>query len=381
MRWVLLLNLICSFAVAAEDLCLHPAPPPTDFIKAQADVAQRLQSFANSPIVARQADAILGKLAGAKSPILTSWIKERHLDSKSEEDTVRAWRDYYAKYFVLMKYPQTDAQINTAVEKLVDGIASTDLTSAFQKKMEGLFHTVREMSLKKIDSFHLAPAVQKAIRARVEAVSLYWITPFHESKGRVAPLEFLDWGVAYDPTHNQINMGLNALAYGRDVTIMAVFAHELGHAFDLCRWGAFYEGPWPFQKIGECLRKSESVGAKTRDDSQLESLVKRGTVSREVAVALKMNPTCNKLIYPPPGVQADQLAESFADWFSAEVMSFAVVELAGLRDDLCEAHQLVSGSSYPSNADRLNRIYLANSAVRDKLGFKKDAAAIYCKLQ
>jgi hypothetical protein len=85
----------------------------------------------------------------------------------------------------------------------------------------------------------------------------------------------------------------------------------------------------------------------------------------DLGQALKLNPTCNKIIYPPEGLQADQLPETFADWFSAETMAqLHLASTANLRTDLCEPKPLNKGSSYLSNQDRLDKIYFANPILK-----------------
>ncbi|MBC7428247.1 MAG: hypothetical protein H7336_06520 [Bacteriovorax sp.] len=53
----------------------------------------------------------------------------------------------------------------------------------------------------------------------------------------------------------------------------------------------------------------------------MDEFIKLGKLTPDLVNALKANSTCNKLVYPGKGIQADQLPESFADWFSAEVIS------------------------------------------------------------
>jgi hypothetical protein len=88
----------------------------------------------------------------------------------------------------------------------------------------------------------------------------------------------------------------------------------------------------------------------------------------ELAQAMKLNPTCNKTNYPPPGLQADQLPEVFADWFSAETMAqLHLLTIANLRSDLCDNKTLNEGSSYLNNRDRLEKIYFANPLLNDAI--------------
>ena len=249
--------------------------------------------------------------------------------------------------------------------------------------MEGLFLKSKDRAISRIKSWKLNQKQRKQILKRVRAIKLYWMGSLKSSRYRSKPLEFTNWGIAYEPVQNEINMGLKALAYPNEETYLAVFAHEIGHSFDSCRWGAFFEGLWPFKEVGQCLRGSKSVAAKTRDDSKLEAMWSEKKISSDLKLALQLHPTCNKSVYPPVGIQADQLPEVFADWFSAEVVAdFGFKNLSQLRSDLCKDKKLADGSSYVSNSDRLNKIYLAHPVIRNQLKEKGEALipkVTYCK--
>ena len=373
----LVLSLIHS--AHAGDFCAHEKVPEAHS-KAKADIEKRIESFAGKKGIALQADAMLSKLITAKSPIIVSWLKSRDLDSKSEEEIARAWRGYFARNFILSKYPHASAEIDGEIEKLVDETLATHLDKAFNERIESLFARAKKDAVAAVQAMEIGP--KKEILARIEQIKLYWPKSLKAARNNTIPLDLIDWGIAYDPVPNEINIGLGALAYPNDETYLAVFAHEIGHAFDSCRWGAFFSGPWPFEKVGQCLRSEKSVGAKKRDDAPLEKLVAAKKISSELALALKQNPTCNKLAYPPPGIQADQLPESFADWFSAEVMArMPSIEVKNLRQDLCDTRKLREGSSYPSNVDRLGRIYLAHPKLKSKLdGGRLGSNVAHCGL-
>lgn len=359
----IILSLVSSLAFAAS-FCDHYQVPKA-YSELNTKITEKIESFARNKVIAKKADEILSKLISAKSPVIRDWLDKRNLGTKSENEIIREWRTYYARNFILNKYPQESAIVNQEIEALVVSVNDLFASETFKKKMQDLFARSKTASLLAIKGFAIKENQKKQILARIEALELYWMKDFKASKFKTNPLDFLEWGIAYDPEKNEINMGTQALAYGNDETYLAVFSHEIGHSFDSCRWGAFFEGPWPFQGVGECLRTAASVGAQKRDDSKLESFVKDGKISADLALALKMNPTCNKAIYPTVGTQADQLPETFSDWFSAEVMSdIKDLNWQNLRTDLCEKKDLVSGSSYVSNELRLEKIYFAQPKIR-----------------
>lgn len=344
------------------------------------DIDKKIEFFANQKNIAVKADNLLSKLISAKSPVIIDWLQKRDLLSQSEEQIAKAWRLYYAQNFILGKYPQEDSQINSEVEALVDGLLLEYFTEKFKAHLEKIFGEAKNIAIETLKSFNLPEGTE--IIKRVSSIVLYWPKSLKSARNNSIPLDLVSWGIAYDPIPNEINIGLEALAYPDDKTYLAVFAHEIGHSFDSCRWGAFFTGTWPFEKVGQCLRSEQSVGALKRDDSQLETLFKSGKLKSDLIAALKANPTCNKLVYPPIGVQADQLPESFADWFSAEVLSrLPKLGEASIRLDLCEEKELVKGSSYPSHQKRRERIYLVQPAI--KAAFKDSASmgGKYCSLR
>lgn len=363
--------------------CNSPAIPK-EFIEIKHKIDAKISSLSNEKLFATEADTILSKLLTNKNPVIADWLKKRNLIGASETEIITQWREYYVKNFILNKYPHDSSEINKKIESLINESNKTFATQNFKEKMSKLFNKSKEHSLKAVDSFPITDKQKKLIKKRISEIKLYWATDFKNSKFKSHPLDFLDWGIAYDPITNEINMGIHAKAYPNDETYLAVFAHEMGHSFDSCRWGAFFEGPWPFEKIGTCLRSKDSVSAKKRDDSKIEEMLKAGKLTADIAEGLKLNPTCNRLVYPPTGTQADQLPESFADWFATETLAF-IKDIHGsklneiLRIDLCENKELTDGSSYPSNQVRRSGIYLAHPTLTKHNKDLEKETFLYCK--
>lgn len=291
----LLTGLCLSLGLNAEeiDYCLH-SNNKEQTEKRNKELELELATFSNTPLIAQKADDTLSKLMTAKSPFIFSWIKSRSLDpDKDTEKIINLWRSYFSLNFIINKYPLQEKDTDLKIEKLFDRLTSTFFAPKLKKEFEKHFAAAKKLSLQRIESYSMNPEAKKEIILTLNSVKLYFPSHLKDSKFSNNPLEFFDWGIAYDPTSKEINIGLNALAYARDQTLVAAFAHELAHSFDSCRWGAFYKGDWPFQKVGTCLRQL----AKPRDDSQLEELVKNKKMSPELALSLKANPTCNKTTY------------------------------------------------------------------------------------
>jgi len=372
-------------------LSLVPLPPqasaafcdqyqiPKNYLEIKSKIDEKIKTFSNVKSVAKDADETLSKMISAKSPVIAKWLAKRSMDSKSEEEIVREWRLYYARHIILTKFPHENEKINKEIEKLINEANAIFASKQNKNKLQDLFEKSKKQSLKTIKSFPISDNQKEQIISRVANINLYWMKDFKDSKFKQLPMDFLDWGVAYDPASNEINIGVNSLSYPNDETYLAVFSHEIGHAFDSCRWGAFFNGEWPFQNVGECLRSSKSVGAKKRDDSKMDLLVK---ANKELGSSLKSNPTCNKLGYPPNGMQADQLPESFADWFSTETMAnIEGLNSSVLRTDLCKEKNLNAGSSYPDNRQRLKAIYFAHPKFKRINEDSKMDAYSHCRLE
>ena len=374
--FLVLLLMINQGSVNAVESCDHYQAPKA-FIEMQNVYSKMIMEFSQKKEVALFSDETLSRLIKINSPVIREWMDKRNFKKESEDQIAREWRLYCAKNFILTKYPNGNLNINKEIESFVDFLLIKYLDLKRRNKFETLFQEAKKSSLKTIDKFDIQ--TKKEITDRVSSIKLYIPEDLKSARNGSVPLDLVDWGIAYDPQQNSINVGVGALIYPNDVTLIAVFAHEIGHSFDSCRWGTYFSGQWPFSKVGECLRSAESVGAKKRDDRLLEKLASKERVVSDLVKSLKDNPTCNKSVYPPQGVQADQLPESFADWFSAEVIANSGIDdRASLRVDLCENQNLIEGSSYPSNHERLELIYRAHPSLLIKSKKRQKKGVVYC---
>lgn len=327
---VLFLSPLFGTAKAVE-ICNSSISSNLNYTNAQVEFETKILEFAQSPKFAKEADGLLSKLISAKSPVIITWINKRDLQNKSDEEIIRAWRKYYALNFIIAKYPYKDSQMDIPIEFLFASFIKILQKDGFAEKMEVYFQRSQSAAIETIKKYKLEKSVETKIIDRISQIKLYWPKNLSHSKFKINPLEFFDWGIAYDSINNEINIGVHGLKYPNEETYLAVFAHEIAHSFDSCRWSAFFDGSWPFDKVGTCLRSPESVEAKRRDDSKIDD------------------------------IQADQLPETFADWFSAEtIANISPYNTANLRSDLCESVTLNPGSSYLGQRDRLEKIYLAH---------------------
>ena len=121
----------------------------------KSDVEKNIDAFANNKVIAAQADSILSKLITAKSPFVTNWYAKGNFKGKSEEDVAKSWRQYFARTFLLMKYPQGDAKIDSEIEKLVDGLLNKNFNKDFKKQLEKDFATSKILAVETIKEMNL----------------------------------------------------------------------------------------------------------------------------------------------------------------------------------------------------------------------------------
>ncbi len=329
--------------------------------------------LANSKPIAAVADEALGSLIAKKSPVVTSWIKRRKLDVSDPVNVAKQWRLYYIDNIVLSTGSLKDrpSQIKKYVDERLSAVFKEVYTKEKVHLLELSFNVAKASALDVLKLQMGKDANYPAIKKKVDELKIFIPSKVLGTKVEKAPRDFLEWGFAYDPTANEINIGLEGLNFADPkykATLVSLMAHEIAHSFDSCRFSSTYKGKNPFHNVHLCLRNSTSVQALARDDSQLDFLVKNQILKPEVAKSLRDNPTCNRSLYPLPGKQKDQLDEVFADWFSAEVVAISGIATDNLRSELCLDKELVKGSSYVPNNKRLVAIYLTQPTIAKKLG-------------
>lgn len=370
--------LFVSFLLA-NDPCHNVATEDTGFKDIETKINHKIDEASSLATMAREADTILSKLIAAKSPVLLSWLKKRQLISAKEDVIAREWRKYYMHQFVLSSYPTKNESINRSVENLFSEINDLAFDQKFKTRLEKIFQQVKKDAKALVMTWKIDLKARQKIIHKIDTMKLYWFVKLKGSRYQSKPLEFVRWGIAYDPPQNEINIGVQTRRYPTDANLYAVLAHELGHSFDSCRWSAYFDLPSPFTALNQCLRSQKSVSAHSRDDGQMKVALAKKQLSKEMAQSLQQNPTCNRSFYPPEGTQKDQLPEAFADWFSAEVYATSSFVRQWPRPDLCLSNPLMKGSSYPNNEDRLLRLYLSHPILAQKHSMTPQAK--YCSLK
>ncbi len=361
----------------ATPICDNQIVINSNYPELQKFIDKKIKDSSHLVAIASEADAVLSKLIANKSPVLLSWLEKRDLISAKEEEIANQWREYYFENFVLNQYPTNNTKINRSVENLFEQISTRAFDSAFKTKLENILKDVKKQAKDLVLSWVLEIKDKQKIIHKIDTVQLYWFDKIEGSPFEKAPLEFLRWGLAYDPPQNRINVGVEAKSYSSDANYFAVIAHEIGHSIDPCRWSFYFQSPNPFTKLISCLRSDKGAQAKERNDDKMNWAIENHKLTQEMADSLKEHPTCNRSFYPPEGTQKDQILETFADWFSAEVFAKSTYNNQFPRPDLCENKKLSSGSSYLTNTDRLMKVYLSHPNILKKLKPKPNH---YCQL-
>lgn len=384
MKYYLFIYLLFSLSLSfANNYCPKVTPnEDLPYQDIQEYIETELESLANSSLLAGQADIILGKLIGAKSPIIITWMAKRKFNPQTDEvKIVKEWRKYYLENFILGKFPTKTIATNSLVEKSFSKINKEVFTKKIKNHYRKIFKEAKSSALMWISKSALKIDSKSLINTKIEKIGLYFFEKLQDTRYQNKPLEFLRWGVAYSPLENQINIGIDMVKKKSEATVFAIFAHEIAHSFDPCRYSAFFKKINPFAKVISCLRSDKATGAKYRDDSLMPLYIKKGQMTKQLSSSLLKDKTCNKVNYPPSGYQKDQILEVFSDWFSAELVAMNKKYIKkNLRTDLCKQKKLMPGSSYLSNHDRLFKIYLTQPVIRKAVVGVSQKAAHYCPM-
>lgn len=336
---------------------------------AKTEIENSLKIAAQAKPLADVADQTLSKLILAKSDAITRWVNLPEHQEMSDAEIVRKWREYFLSSIVLTSPSHPDRGVQQQVRGLFKEISRRTFPYSVRSQIRKQFEYWKKFALQRVDQFNLDRGTKTSLKARLRETRLIFLEDLNYGSPREdkVPAEFLFDGLAYHPLSNSIQVGVQTLKYVDPESLGPALIHEMAHSFDACRWQAFLSKVEnPFTPIFECLRSDESVGAKKRDDSDLEDFEKEGKLTSDEVKALKLNPTCNLKSYPAGDLQRDQLNEVFADWFSADVLALDPKFKNRVRPDLLEKIDLPKGSSYIANEDRLNRIYLGQPELRKR---------------
>jgi len=143
---IVLISTILPLAARAN-FCGHYVPPKQyEDIKIKAE--ESIKSFSNIKAIASLADQTLSKLIAVKSPVIVSWISKRNLGAKSSDEIMPEWRVYYAKNFILTKYPHNDDLVDKEIEKLMNLVNKFFSSKAFRTSSKVPTFSKSEISLK-----------------------------------------------------------------------------------------------------------------------------------------------------------------------------------------------------------------------------------------
>src|SRR3989339_1293464 len=150
--------------IHASSYCANQISINVNYLKTQKQIEKIEIQLANNKTIAQKADKILLGLIEQKSPTIISWIKKRNLNpAKDDELIAKKWRHYLLTDFMFRAYPVNEADIDLLIEKHFNQINKMVFTKKLVSKLEKLFTLAKELSIKKISSYSLAPEMKKNI--------------------------------------------------------------------------------------------------------------------------------------------------------------------------------------------------------------------------
>lgn len=335
-------------------------------------VERLVEQFALDFKIRGISENMLSRLIAAKSPMIFSFVKKRNLDpEKNPEKVALEWDKYYAKLFIIGRYSEQEVEIKLKIEQLFKVLFEKSYPKMTRDKFENALKDAKKWAKETILKFPISIDDKNIIDEKINSIQLYFPTELKGSRFEQFPLDVLEWSLSYDQNANAINVGFQALDID-ERNLKIILLHEIAHAFDSCRWGQKELRSWPFDKIGLCLREF----AQPRDDSKLDLFYQDKKINQADYEKLKKHSTCNNSIYPPEGIQADQLPETFADWFAAEAIPEVEIS-SNFRRDLCDESNNKVGSSYLSYRERLGSVFFAQPKISSKLHVQSKKAK-YC---
>ncbi len=251
------------------------------------------------------------------------------------------------------------------------------------KRVQDIFKKITAMMISKIK---LQVSDSKAADRMIAKINQITLNGSNCAREGLDPGEgYLVDNATYYPKENHFVFCNGKLLKGAsDESIARTVVHELSHSIDPCniantteRQPVFsYSDPkniaqsekeFPFKNILSCLRSKNSVGA-YRKEWLLKKKDRDGYIKE-----------LNKL-EGPSFCYGDQITESFADWFAAEILPDYLSSDQKIENSIDTRNVMpVSGDEHPQWTDRINKILMANPKIRSKVGCpEKQKNVEYC---
>jgi hypothetical protein len=362
--------LFISSFLLANTLCPSELTIPADYTELDKNIEKKISEAANLVTISQEADRVLTQLMRSNNPALTTWLQQMGFGAGNPLAIARQWRTYYLKNYILNKFPTPNPKINASVEALFADINKMAFPQDKKTEIEQIFKTAKKEMKQTLIAMPIPEDTQKQIIEQIEQTPLYWLGQLKGGPFQNQPLKFLNTGLTYDESKQQLLIGVQILRLPDSDSIMSRLIEGMTSSFDFCHWDKnLSQVKNPFTHLVQCFRESKSANAKTRDDRLLNQWLSKKVITEEKVDYLRNQPLCNDPLYPPAGSQKEQVNQVFADWFTAEVLAQRDPLRTPIRSDLCllGKQPAVVGSAELSAHDRLMRIYYTQPTINKKL--------------
>ncbi len=387
MKTLLILSLLTIKLSAAQEFksaCdLWIDLPDAQYLELSKFKDKKIRELANMRTFSKVADKILNQLSEKPgNPDLMKWADQSSTALTDKAKVVSLWREHFFISIMTGSFKNLKKFEKAVLTKNFQEINKKALP--YKKKMDLTlrFIEAKTLSLKFIDSTNFDKKTKTYLKDRIASIRMEWFTQIEGTRYEKSPIEYIKRDINYDPLTHSMILGFQVTRFKDPDTVTSVFAEQIAHAFDPCRWNSFQRNKkFPFQKITQCLRTKNSITAKKRGDEKLSTKKGKKILNVNQVKILKENPLCNTPFFPLEYDQREQINTAFADWFSAEVMSQKEKLSDHMREDLCGVTAAAPFLAHPSGTDRLIRIYMANPKIRKKMGIEIDKKIKYCSLK
>lgn len=359
--------------------------PNQDYQKVKAFEKNVFERMSNTRVFYKVSDQILNEVSNNSykhdKESLDKWAAYSQLDPTKQSNIIKEWRSQFFRAFLLKSY----SKLNFAQKSIIDEGFSELHKVAFPKvkkqSFEEILNTAKYLLIKYIDSQKIPKKTAMILKGSIVTIKLNWVETIANSVFMEDPERYLNMDIEYNPKHNVLTIGQRASIHNDGDTILSIFIQQMALAISPCRWSILFPNiDFPFQKPLECLRTKDSIHAKKRDDSKVQSLYKSKKITKEQRDAINKYPLCNTPFYPTKGLQKEQINIAFSDWISAEAISQMKELSIHFREDLCAIQTDSLTHSYPQNLERLVRVYLANPKLRSLTNIKIAKDIKYCSM-
>lgn len=315
----------------------------------------------------------------SQSPSET-WAERKDIDPTNKKEVFQKWRKEFFGGIILPSFSKLKKYEKILIEDKFNQLNLKYFPDERKKYYQDVFDRSKKLIKVVLQKGPIDKTTKATLIKLITESKINWFNKIEGSQYELSPSRFLDGLISYNVSDNSISIGVRAATIELEDSLISIFAQELAHAFDPCRWSVQYpKKKFPFESVVQCLRSKESIAARARESKKLDTDWVNGKFLPEQVKVLKSYPSCNTAIFPLGEDQREQINLAFADWFSAEVLSSMKKVSPQFRKNLCSETLNIPFLARASGTTRMIRIYLANPILRKKTGYTVSGKINYCK--